>query len=340
MAHNTSCPINPGSVLKLAPTLMALETFGPDHRFRTAAVAGGEVATGVLDGPLGIRCDGDPDFTKQQAADLASKIHAAGIREVTGDFVVAGPLSFWITEETPAAAQRLREAITRSGIKIAGVTRTASEVSGTEVAAVESLPLLEIVRRQNAYSDNRLADNLGTTVGGPDAVRRYLIEKVGAPAAEVTVGHTSGLGHNALSARAAMLLLRALWKSAESHKLSLDQIIPLNGVDSGTMRTRMVSDGLAGSIAAKTGTHYSEDGGVAALAGVAYTREKGAVLFVILNSNGPVRPYRKWQDELLVDAVGSLGGSRPLARVDDITARDAAGYKPDDEGKDPFKTAD
>jgi D-alanyl-D-alanine carboxypeptidase/D-alanyl-D-alanine-endopeptidase (penicillin-binding protein 4) len=335
MSHNASAPINPGSVLKLAPTLMALERFGPGHRFRTAVLWEGASSDGVLDGSLGVRSDGDPNFGREEARRLADAVKAAGIREVNGDLVVSGPFSFFVTEETPEAARRLRDEFVRDGVKIHGAGRIADAVAGEEIAAVESVPLLEIVQRQNAHSVNRTADNLGTTVGGPAAIQSYLVETVGVPASEVVVGHASGLGHNAVSARGVMLLLRALEASAERYGLTLDQIIPLNGVDASTMRARLASGDLEGTIAAKTGTHYTQDGGVAAICGVAYTRSRGPVLFVILNSRGPVTDFRKWQDHLLADAIGALGGGQPPARAVEAIERERQ-KAPEKAGRDPF----
>jgi D-alanyl-D-alanine carboxypeptidase/D-alanyl-D-alanine-endopeptidase (penicillin-binding protein 4) len=336
MSHNASTPINPGSVLKLAPTLMALERFGPEHRFRTAVLWQGASSDGVLDGSLGVRSDGDPNFGREEARRLAEQVRAAGIREVNGDLVVSGPFSFFVTEETPEAARRLRDELVRDGVKIHGVGRVADAVSGEEIGAVESETLVEIVQRQNAHSVNRTADNLGTTVGGPAAIERYLVETVGVPASEVVVGHASGLGHNALSARGVMMLLRALEASAERQGLTIDQLIPLNGVDASTMRARLASGDLEGTIAAKTGTHYSQDGGVAAICGVAYTRARGPVLFVILNSRGPVTDFRKWQDHLLADAIGALGGGQPPPRALEALARERQKTTTEKPGRDPF----
>jgi D-alanyl-D-alanine carboxypeptidase/D-alanyl-D-alanine-endopeptidase (penicillin-binding protein 4) len=339
MAHNAARPINPASVLKLAGTLMALDRLGPDHRFRTAFVVNGMIADGVLEGALGIRSDGDPTLGREDVNALADELRRRGIRQVNGDLLVEGPFSFHTTDDSPAAAQRFKESLQRAGIRISGAARLVAPVDGTEVYAIESAPLLEIAQRLNSHSDNRIGDNLGTSVGGAAAIEAYLVDSLGIAPDEVLVGRPSGLGHNELSARAAMSVLRALNGVCARHGISLDQIIPLNGVDSGTMRARLVSNGMAGSIAAKTGTHYSQDGGVATLTGVAYTRDKGPVLFVVFNSHGPVNDYRHWQDDLLADVVESFGGSKPPERALAVVAASAPKRGTAvDRPNDPFAT--
>jgi D-alanyl-D-alanine carboxypeptidase/D-alanyl-D-alanine-endopeptidase (penicillin-binding protein 4) len=337
MAHDVEMPINPASVMKLAPTLMALERFGPDYRFRTAFLAGGPIRQGVLDGPLGVRCDGDPTFGREQVAEAAAAVRAAGVRQVHGDLVVVGPFSLHNTEETPTAAGELRDALVRAGVSIDGAATLADTITGTELTAVVSEPLIDIIQRQNDHSVNRIADNLGTTVGGPAAVERYLVENVGVAPSEITVSHTSGLGHNAISARGAMLLLRALYDATALAHLPLDRVMPLNGVDDGTMHARMVSNGLEGAVVAKTGTHYTQDGGISSLCGLAYTREQGPVFFVILNSQGPVHEFRRWEDALVADLITASGGAQPLARAAEVTASKVVEHTL--AGRDPFTPA-
>src|SRR5207249_4921198 len=116
-------------------------------------------------------------------------------------------------------------------------------------------------------------------------------------------------------ARGMMQVLRALVAITERHGLSIDSLMPVNGVDSGTMRTRLMSDGMMGAVAAKTGTQPNVDGGVATLAGVAYTRGGSPLLFVIFNSHGDVHYYRTWEDALLTEVARASGGPRMIGRL-------------------------
>ncbi len=49
-------------------------------------------------------------------------------------------------------------------------------------------------------------------------------------------------------------------------------------------------------------------GGVSTLAGIAYTRDHGPVIFAIFNTKGPVSTYRKLQDEFLKGFIVESGG--------------------------------
>lgn len=318
MSHNADRMLNPASVLKMATTLAALEKFGPEHRFRTVVTADGPIDAGTLRGTLGVRSDGDPTFGRASLQPVVAGIRGAGIDRVEGDLVVAGPFSFQTTDEPADAAARLREALSRAGVKISGHARLADQVTGAELVAVQSESLLDIVARQNAHSINRIADNLGTAVGGPMGLRRYLIEEVGVEPRAVHITHPSGLDDNLITARGTMLVLRRLDDVCRRHGVPLDRVMPLNGVDSSTMRTRLVADGFKGSVLAKTGTQANWGGGITTLAGVAHTNARGPVFFVFFNSVGDVHTYRKWQDALLRDTVALLGGPRPISRTHDV----------------------
>jgi D-alanyl-D-alanine carboxypeptidase/D-alanyl-D-alanine-endopeptidase (penicillin-binding protein 4) len=317
MAHNADLPLNPASVLKLATTLAALEKFGPAHRFETLVMASGPVRGGVLEGDLCIQSDGDPTLGRAVLNEIVGAIHARGIHRIDGALLVAGPFTFVTTDETPEAASRFRDGLVRAGISVSGPARLTDGVAGAPVFEARSEPLIEILQRQNAHSVNRLADNLGTAVGGARGLTAFLQAKYGVSTGEVAINYPSGLNENRMTARAAMRVLRAMVEAAAHHCLSIDELMPLNGVDGGTMRTRLTREGMAASIVAKTGTQSNIDGGVAALAGVAYTRERGPVLFVILNTRGDVYYYRDWQDALLMDAIAALGGPQPVDRSND-----------------------
>jgi D-alanyl-D-alanine carboxypeptidase/D-alanyl-D-alanine-endopeptidase (penicillin-binding protein 4) len=317
MSHNPDLPLNPASVLKLATSLAALERFGPWHRFETAFVPLGKTRDGALEGALGIRCDGDPTLGRSVVGEVARALGARGIRRVGGELLVAGPLTFVTTDETADAAARFRAALVEAGIEIAGPTRLVAEVPGDPIFVIRSEPLVDIVQRLNAHSNNRLADNLGAAVGGGRGVAQFLHERLGVREGSMAITHPSGLHDNQLTARATMRVLRGLIAFADRHRLPLDKLMPLNGVDSGTMRVRLLHGGMAGAVAAKTGTQSNVDGGVSSLAGVLYTREFGPLLFVVLNTHGSVYYYRDWQDALVEDMAVAVGGPARVGRAVD-----------------------
>ncbi len=81
---------NPASTLKLATALIALQTFGPSHRFATGVWTDGTLDknTGVLTGNLYIS-GRDPSFHYEHAILLARELNSLGIKEVSGDLIVA-----------------------------------------------------------------------------------------------------------------------------------------------------------------------------------------------------------------------------------------------------------
>ena len=94
----------PASVAKALTTLYALETLGPDHRFTTRILGAGTLSNGRLDGDLILSGGGDPFLDTDALADLASKLKAAGVHEVRGDFYVDDsclPYTHSIDEEQP-----------------------------------------------------------------------------------------------------------------------------------------------------------------------------------------------------------------------------------------------
>jgi D-alanyl-D-alanine carboxypeptidase/D-alanyl-D-alanine-endopeptidase (penicillin-binding protein 4) len=81
---------NPASAVKLATSLIALKTFGPDHRFATGVWTDGalEKSTGTINGNLYIS-GRDPSFHYEHAVLLARELNQLGITKVTGDLVIA-----------------------------------------------------------------------------------------------------------------------------------------------------------------------------------------------------------------------------------------------------------
>lgn len=78
----------PASVSKAVTALYALEHLGSQFQFETAIFADGPVSDGILDGNLILAGGGDPNLVTDQLAELAQRLHAAGITQVTGDFYV------------------------------------------------------------------------------------------------------------------------------------------------------------------------------------------------------------------------------------------------------------
>jgi D-alanyl-D-alanine carboxypeptidase/D-alanyl-D-alanine-endopeptidase (penicillin-binding protein 4) len=179
------------------------------------------------------------------------------------------------------------------------------------LVAHRSPPLVTIVKALNGYSNN-VFHPLSETIGGPAAVealaRASVPPEVGR--SEIVIDNAAGAGEtNRLSPRAAAALLDALAAELAAHGLGLPDVMPVAGIDPGTLRERLDDPASRGAVVAKTGTFGSL--GACALVGVIRTREYGDVTFAVLNRNLPVPEARRRQDAF-VRAVIAAAGSAPF----------------------------
>jgi D-alanyl-D-alanine carboxypeptidase/D-alanyl-D-alanine-endopeptidase (penicillin-binding protein 4) len=118
---------------------------------------------------------------------------------------------------------------------------------------------------------------------------------------DVTLGDGAGTdARNRLSPRAAVKLLRALEQELARSGHRLVDILPVAGVDAGTLHDRLNAPDQAGRVVGKTGTFG--DFGASALIGAIPTSDQGTVYFAILNHGVPVPVARQRQDRF----VGAL----------------------------------
>ncbi len=87
--YNPVLALPPASVAKAVTAQYALETLGADHRFVTRLMATGPVTNGILAGDLVLLGGGDPTLDTNALAELATRLKAAGLREVRGKFLVS-----------------------------------------------------------------------------------------------------------------------------------------------------------------------------------------------------------------------------------------------------------
>src|SRR6185437_3793371 len=100
-----------------------------------------------------------------------------------------------------------------------------------------------------------------------------------------------------LSPRAAVQLLRALEHELAATGRTLSDVLPVAGVDFGTLEARLDEAGAAGRVVGKTGTYGSY--GASALIGAIRTRDRGTVYFAILDHGVPVPEARRRQDRFV-----------------------------------------
>ena len=333
---------NPASSVKLATTLVALQTLGPDHRFVTGVWAAGPIdkPTGTLTGDL-VVTGRDPSFHYEHAVMLARQLNDLGIRTVTGNVIVTPSFTMnfdWsarhsgeMFRDTLDAAKRSASA-TRAWIDertLVGddnsLSSVPSVVIGGEVqigtAPPGALPILthkssklvDVLKALLCFSNNFMAERIGDGLGGPQAISAVITKELDLNPDELSLSSTSGLGVNRVTPRAMMKILRALRAELAKNKLSLSDILPVAGIDPGTLEDRYTDPNERGSVVAKTGTLVRTDGGASSLVGQMKTRSGRIVLFVIMNQRGNVVLFRHNQDSIVAAIQNSLGGPAPFA---------------------------
>jgi len=332
---------NPASVVKLSTALAALQTLGPNYRFSTVVWTNGtfDQATGTLTGDL-ILSGRDPSFHYEHAVAIARELNRLGIRTVTGDLVVppkftmnfgwsasrSGEIFYDTLDATrrPAAAtrawfdERLADGDTAAtqiipSVAVMGAVYVSSVPQNARALLTHrSSKLVDVLKVLLCYSNNFMAERLGDNLGGAAGVQQHLISKVGLAPGDVRLASTSGLGINRLSPRSMMKIYRALLKELVKHNLSPSDIMPVAGIDPGTLQKRYTFGYSRGSVIGKTGTLGRTDGGASALAGQMRTRSGETLIFVIFNQRGSVSRFREAQDRLVTDLQFTRGGPAPF----------------------------
>jgi D-alanyl-D-alanine carboxypeptidase/D-alanyl-D-alanine-endopeptidase (penicillin-binding protein 4) len=331
---------NPASNVKIATAYAVLRTFGPDYRFPTNVWTDGALdpSTGTLTGNIYVS-GRDPIFAYEHAVSIANELNHLGIRSVTGDLIVTSDFAMNYSaaasrtsqlllstldasKRSPAATRAWLNFLNNSGrankgYNIPSVTFTGSAsvqpIPGSPklLFTHQSAPMRDIVKATLCYSNNFLAERLGEMLGGPFAVARVVQINAGVQPSEFNIQTSSGLGINRVTPSAMMRVLRAFNNDLAGYGMKYSDIMPVAGIDKGTLEERFDSDFSKGSIVGKTGTLGNTDGGVSALAGEMNTRN-GKLLFVIFNQRGSVSRFRAFQNFYVSLIQGQFGGAAAL----------------------------
>ena len=331
---------NPASNVKIATAYAVLKTFGPEYRFPTNVWTDGTLdkSTGTLTGNIYVS-GRDPIFGYEHAVSIANELNHLGIRSVQGDLIVTSDFSMNFSSaasrtsqilfntldamKRPAAANLAwTNFLTNSGrigkgYGIPGVSFTGSvyvqPIPGNLklLFTHESAPIREIIKATLCYSNNYLAERLGDMLGGPFAVARIVQAGASIQPSEFNIQTSSGLGINRVTPLAMMKLLRSLRDDLSRYRMTFADVMPVAGIDKGTLEERFDTDFSKGSVVGKTGTLGQTDGGVSALAGEMNTRN-GRLLFVIFNQHGGVARFRAFQNFYVSLIQGQFGGASPL----------------------------
>jgi serine-type D-Ala-D-Ala carboxypeptidase/endopeptidase (penicillin-binding protein 4) len=331
-------PLNPASAIKLATAFVALRNFGPQHRFTTGFWTDGvfDKATGQIQGNLYVT-GRDPSFHYEHAIMVARQLNNMGVRSVTGDLVISPGFTMnfnsspsrsgeWLYD-TLDATLRSGEA-TRSWLYERSTLGDQASLQTVPTVAVmgdisvgtvppsarlllshKSSQLTNILKVLLCYSNNFMAERVGDSLGGKESVVRQLVE-LGIPPEEVQLASLSGLGVNRVTPRAMMKIFRALRTELQKNKLSPADIMPVAGIDPGTLEDRFTGPAWQGSVIAKTGTLIRTDAGASSLVGQMRTAKGETLLFVIFNQRGSVSRFRQNQDYLVMQVQNSRGGPR------------------------------
>ena len=340
LESNSNFAFNPASNVKIATAYAVLKTFGPEFRFMTNVYTDGSIdrSTGTLTGNVYISGK-DPMFGYEHAVTVANELNRIGIRSVSGDLIVTDNFvmnyssSPFVSSQTllstldsskrnAAATRNWLNHLTYSGRfgqvnGIPGVTFNGSVYvqpipsSLQHLFTHESAQLREILKVTLCYSNNFLSERLGDLIGGPFAVARLVHLNAGVAPHEFSIQTSSGLGFNRVTPNAMMRLLRALRSDLEKYKMTFADVMPVAGIDKGTLEGRFDGDFSRGSLVGKTGTLGNTDGGVSALAGEVHTRN-GKLLFVIFNQRGNVGRFRMFQNSFVSLVQGQFGGAVPM----------------------------
>jgi D-alanyl-D-alanine carboxypeptidase len=337
---NAAASFNPASNVKIATAYAVLKTFGPDFRFISNIYTDGAVdRTGTLIGNVYVSGK-DPMFGYQHAIAVANELNRLGITSVQGDLIVtdnfvmnysASPQrsgeSLFNTlnaAKRPAAATREWGNYLSYAGKWGQVSPTPN-VTFTGALYVqpipsslhllfthESAPIREVLKLTLCYSNNFLAERLGDMLGGPYAVARLVQLNAGVPAQEFSLATSSGLGYNRVTPNAMMKLLHVLRSDLARYRMTFADIMPVAGIDKGTLENRFDTDFSVGSVVGKTGTLGVTDSGVSSLAGEISTRS-GKYLFVIFNQRGRPAKFRTFQNYFVSLVQGQFGGPSRIA---------------------------
>lgn len=340
LESNANYTFNATANVQIATAYAVLKTFGPEFRFLSNVYTDGSIdrSSGTLSGNLYVSGK-DLVFSDQNAVTLANELNKLGIRAVNGDLIVSenfvmnysgAPLaSGKALFSTMAKASRHAKA-TQAWLDHRSLSGRYEQINGTPdvifsgVVSVkplpdglrllfthESAPIRQILKLMLSYSNKFLADRLGDMLGGPLAVSRMVHLNTGVDSEEFTLQSANGAGYSRVTPNAMMRVLRELRTDLARYRLTLADIMPVAGVDDGTLNARYDNAISRGSLIGHAGSIDKFDGGASALSGEINTRS-GRLLFVIFNQNGNLSKFRSFQDYFVPLVQSQFNGAVPI----------------------------
>ncbi|NEP55603.1 MAG: D-alanyl-D-alanine carboxypeptidase [Symploca sp. SIO2G7] len=325
--HQGTIPLPAASLTKVATSLAALSTFGAEHQFITLISTNGSIEDGVLKGDLVIQGGEDPFFVWEEAIAVGNLLNQLGIKQVTGDLVITDkfymnfefdPLKsgnllkqglnsqIW-TPEAQAQYQTLPPDTPTPQVAIQGSVQVIPSTPGNLQPLVRhySFPLVELLKKMNRYSNNKMAEMLAEAVGGAQVVAQKSAEASGVPQTEISLINGSGLGEaNRISPRAVCGMFLAIERYLESNNLTVGDVFTIVGQDKGILDERQ----LPQLSVVKSGSLNN----VSALAGALPTQQQGTVWFATINIGQNLSGFRAAQEALLQELLQQWGAVQSL----------------------------
>ena len=340
--HQGTTPLSAASLTKVATSLAALQTYGVDHRFETLIGTTGTFENGVVKGDLIVQGGDDPFFVWEEAIALGNALNQLGIKQVTGDLIVTGRFFMNFETDLGKAGTLLKQGLNAKTWSTEAIEQYQSLPAGTpkpEISIVgsvkisanppkftsltkhQSLPLAELLKKMNRYSNNAMAEIVASSIGGAKVVSLKAAQAAGVPQTEVILVNGSGLAaENRISPRAVCSMFLAIDQLLKPAKMTIGDIFAIVGTDEGILEGRKLPTGLV----TKSGSLNE----VSALAGALPTSQKGIVWFVIMNGGGAnLEGFRAGQ-EALVNTFANQWGRVPTAPAEIASNRDRANLKP------------
>ncbi|MGB7442841.1 MAG: D-alanyl-D-alanine carboxypeptidase [Coleofasciculaceae cyanobacterium] len=321
--HQGTIPLPAASLTKVATALAALQTFGPDHQFVTLIGATGPIEDGVLKGDLVIQGGEDPFFVWEEAIALGNSLNQLGIQRVTGNLIISGKFYMNFATDPTQSGNLLRQGLNaqlwpseaetqyrtlppttpRPQVIFAGSLQVSPLIPSDVQPLIthSSFPVAELVKKMNRYSNNKMAEMLANSVGGPQVVAQKAAEAAGVPPAEVQLINGSGLGvDNRISPRAVVAMFKGIERYLEPYQMNLADVFAVVGEDEGILDERQ----LPGKAVVKSGSLND----VSTLGGVLPTKEKGMVWFALMNGgSNNLKGFRTEQESLLQEFLNKWG---------------------------------
>lgn len=320
--YGGTVPLPAASLTKVATSLVALQTFGPEHQFMTLIGATGPIQNGVLRGDLVVEGGQDPLYVWEEAVNVGNLLNQMGIKRVTGNLVIVGKfyMNFKTNPETagnllklglnsqiwPAEAESQYKTLPsntpRPLVVVDGTVQVLTQAPSNLQPLVRhySFPLAELIKKMNQFSNNYMAEMLADSVGGAKVVAQKAAVAAKVPPAEIQLVNGSGLSpENRISPRAICAMFRAIENYLQPYKMTVGDVFTVVGQDQGILEKRS----LPSLAVVKSGSLNN----VSALAGALPTQKQGTIWFAILNSGGSLERFREQQEALLKGFVTEWG---------------------------------